>query len=79
MSDVMSVRPHLGVWAWGGCSLMSLSVSMSRRCRLRCGRDATSCGLERREVWDRRAKRNRDLEVTGRRYHLGVASPPVRM
>ena len=70
MSDVMSVRLHLsGVRVRGvgvdSVDRLDVEVESTRewsRCR--------QCGFKRRRVWDRRAKRVRDLGVSGRRTTL---------
>ena len=70
MSDVMSVRLHLsGVRVRGvlvdSVDRLEVEVESTRewsRCR--------QCGFKCRRVWDRRAKRVRDLEVSGRRTTL---------
>ena len=70
MSDVMSVRLHLG-----GVRVRRVLVDTvdhleveveSTREWSRC----PHCGFRCRRVWDRRAKRVRDLEVSGRRTTL---------
>ena len=70
MSDVMSVRLHLsGVRVRGVLvdSVDRLEVEVeSTRGWSRC----PQCGFRCRKVWDRRAKRVRDLEVSGRRTTL---------
>ena len=70
MSDVMSVRLHLsGIRVRGvlvdSVDRLEVEVESARewsRCR--------QCGFKCRRVWDRRAKRVRDLEVSGRRPTL---------
>ena len=70
MSDVMSVRLHLsGVRVRGvgvdSVDRLEVEVESARewsRCR--------QCGFKCRRVWDRRSKRVRDLEVSGRRTTL---------
>ena len=70
MSDVMSVRLHLSgirVRGVGVDSVDRLEVEVeSAREWSRC----RQCGFKCRRVWDRRAKRVRDLEVSGRRTTL---------
>ena len=70
MSDVMSVRLHLsGVRVRGVLvdSVDRLEVEVeSTREWSRC----PQCGFRCRKVWDRRPKRVRDLEVSGRRTTL---------
>ena len=70
MSDVMSVRLHLsGVRVRGVLvdSVDRLEVEVeSAREWSRC----PQCGFRCHKVWDRRAKRVRDLEVSGRRTTL---------
>ncbi|MDE0169091.1 MAG: ISL3 family transposase [bacterium] len=70
MSDVMSVRLHLsGVGVRGvlvdSVDRLEVEVESSREWS-RC----PHCGFRCRKVWDRRAKRVRDLEVSGRRTTL---------
>ena len=70
MSDVMSVRLHsLGVRVLGvpvdSAGRLEVEVESTMewsRCRL--------CGFRCEKVWDRRAKRVRDLAVSGRRTTL---------
>ena len=70
MSDVMSVRLHLSgirVRGVGVDSVDRLEVEVeSAREWSRC----RQCGFKCRRVWDRRAKRVRDLGVSGRRATL---------
>ena len=70
MSDVMSVRLHLSgvrVRGVGVDSVDRLEVEVeSTREWSRC----PHCGFRCYKVWDRRAKRVRDLEVSGRRTSL---------
>ena len=70
MSDVMSVRLHLSgvrVRGVGVDSVDRLEVEVeSTREWSRCGH----CGFRCYRVWDRRAKRVRDLGVSGRRTTL---------
>ena len=70
MSDVMSVRLHLsGVGVTGVLvdSVERLEVEVeSARGWSRC----PHCGFRCHKVWDRRAKRVRDLGVSGRRTTL---------
>ena len=70
MSDVMSVRLHLSgvrVRGVGVDSVDRLEVEVeSTREWSRC----CQCGFKCRRVWDRRSKRVRDLEVSGRRTTL---------
>ena len=70
MSDLMSVRLHLR-----GVRVLEVLVDAADRLVVevvsarewsRCGH----CGFKCRRVWDRRAKRVRDLEVSGRRTTL---------
>ena len=77
MSDLMSVRLHLK-------GVRVLKVPVDAVDRLEVEVESTRewsrcphCGFRCTKVWDRRAKRVRDLEVSGRPYHPGVASPPV--
>ena len=70
MSDVMSVRLHLsGVRVRGvlvdSVDRLEVEVESSREWS-RC----PQCGFRCHKVWDRRAKRVRDLEVSGRRTTL---------
>ena len=70
MSDVMSVRLHLwGVRVRGvgvdSVDRLDVEVESSREWS-RC----PQCGFRCHKVWDRRAKRVRDLEVSGRRTTL---------
>ncbi len=70
MSDVMSVRLHLsGVRVLGvrvdSVDRLDVEVESSREWS-RC----PQCGFRCHKVWDRRAKRVRDLEVSGRRTTL---------
>ena len=70
MSDVMSVRLHLSGVRVRGVGVdtvdrLEVEVESARewsRCR--------QCGFKCRRVWDRRSKRVRDLEVSGRRTTL---------
>ena len=79
MSDVMSVRLHLsGVGVTGvlvdTVERLEVEVESARgwsRCR--------HCGFRCYKVWDRRAKRVRDLGGERPPHHAGVAWPPVRM
>ena len=70
MSDVMSVRLHLsGVRVRGvlvdAVDRLEVAVESAREWS-RC----PHCGFRCRKVWDRRRKRIRDLEVSGRRTPL---------
>ena len=79
MSDVMSVRLHLSgirVRGVGVDSVDRLEVEVeSAREWSRC----RQCGFKCRRVWDRRAKRVRDLGGERPSRDVGLASPPVRV
>ena len=77
MSDVMSVRLHLwGVRVRGvgvdSVDRLDIEVESSREWS-RC----PQCGFRCHKVWDRRAKRVRDLGGERSANDVGVASSPV--
>ena len=70
MSDFMSVRLHLG-----GVRVLEVLVDSADRLvvEVESAREwsrCRHCGFKCQRVWDRRAKRVRDLEVSGRRTTL---------
>ena len=77
MSDVMSVRLHLG-----GVRVRRVVVDLVDRLEVevesaRYWSACPHCGMRCRRVWDRRTKRVRDLEVSGRRTTLLWRLSPV--
>ena len=70
MSDLMSVRLHLA-----GVRVLGVVVDTVDRLEVRVASArewsrCPHCGFRCTKVWDRRAKRVRDLEVSGRRTTL---------